>query len=116
MLVLLLNSFIFFFKQKTAYEMRISDWSSDGCSSDLPDDGHGLHPFAAPRRQAAAGRAPEPLLLGDDAQGDRGARAAVPARSGHRLGRAAGDDGREGAPAGHLRRTEGEAEIGRAHV
>src|SRR3546814_3900914 len=27
---------IFFFKQKTAYEMRISDWSSDVCSSDLP--------------------------------------------------------------------------------
>src|SRR3546814_10874345 len=25
-----------FFKQKTAYEMRISDWSSDVCSSDLP--------------------------------------------------------------------------------
>src|SRR3546814_5717772 len=50
----LLLSFIrvfFFFKQKTAYEMRISDWSSDVCSSDLaleqaiharrpdPDDG-----------------------------------------------------------------------------
>src|SRR3546814_3675036 len=53
----------FFFKQKTAYEMRISDWSSDVCSSDLgqafPDrevqgdlrrsedldggDGHGSH-------------------------------------------------------------------------
>src|SRR3546814_2127266 len=38
----------FFFKQKTAYEMRISDWSSDVCSSDLPgasmsDD----HPDAA---------------------------------------------------------------------
>src|SRR3546814_16241756 len=30
---------IFFFKQKTAYEMRISDWSSDVCSSDLA---HGL--------------------------------------------------------------------------
>src|SRR3546814_6928249 len=32
---------ICFFKQKTAYEMRISDWSSDVCSSDLnryPDD------------------------------------------------------------------------------
>src|SRR3546814_1111088 len=29
-------SFVFFFKQKTAYEMRISDWSSDVCSSDLP--------------------------------------------------------------------------------
>src|SRR3546814_3752970 len=27
--------FCFFFKQKTAYEMRISDWSSDVCSSDL---------------------------------------------------------------------------------
>src|SRR3546814_17935174 len=27
-----------FFKQKTAYEMRISDWSSDVCSSDLPID------------------------------------------------------------------------------
>src|SRR3546814_1788272 len=28
-------SVFFFFKQKTAYEMRISDWSSDVCSSDL---------------------------------------------------------------------------------
>src|SRR3546814_5936553 len=27
----------FFFKQKTAYELRISDWSSDVCSSDLQD-------------------------------------------------------------------------------
>src|SRR3546814_5793841 len=33
----------FFFKQKTAYEMRISDWSSDVCSSDL----------ASPRRPCA---------------------------------------------------------------
>src|SRR3546814_14507622 len=32
--------FVFFFKQKTAYEMRISDWSSDVCSSDLPEDEH----------------------------------------------------------------------------
>src|SRR3546814_7437043 len=29
------GGFFFFFKQKTAYEMRISDWSSDVCSSDL---------------------------------------------------------------------------------
>src|SRR3546814_1280466 len=29
---------VFFFKQKTAYEMRISDWSSDLCSSDLLED------------------------------------------------------------------------------
>src|SRR3546814_3202160 len=31
----MLVSIFFFFKQKTAYEMRISDWSSDVCSSDL---------------------------------------------------------------------------------
>src|SRR3546814_6095152 len=31
--------FVFFFKQKTAYEMRISDWSSDVCSSDLTPAG-----------------------------------------------------------------------------
>src|SRR3546814_11111584 len=31
---------MFFFKQKTAYEMRISDWSSDVCSSDLQIVGH----------------------------------------------------------------------------
>src|SRR3546814_5043756 len=30
---------VFFFKQKTAYEMRISDWSSDVCSSDLLKSG-----------------------------------------------------------------------------
>src|SRR3546814_19987258 len=30
-----ISFFFFFFKQKTAYEMRISDWSSDVCSSDL---------------------------------------------------------------------------------
>src|SRR3546814_8943971 len=33
--ILLLSVCVFFFKQKTAYEMRISDWSSDVCSSDL---------------------------------------------------------------------------------
>src|SRR3546814_2696258 len=32
------NVVVFFFKQKTAYEMRISDWSSDVCSSDLLGD------------------------------------------------------------------------------
>src|SRR3546814_17239248 len=37
----------FFFKQKTAYEMRISDWSSDVCSSDLPT----LHPALRLRRR-----------------------------------------------------------------
>src|SRR3546814_17230303 len=36
---------IFFFKQKTAYEMRISDWSSDVCSSDLFGGEEILHRF-----------------------------------------------------------------------
>src|SRR3546814_4258783 len=39
--------FFFFFKQKTAYEMRISDWSSDVCSSDLLAE-NAAHPCAAP--------------------------------------------------------------------
>src|SRR3546814_5575494 len=36
MTIVLCLMLLFFFKQKTAYEMRISDWSSDVCSSDLP--------------------------------------------------------------------------------
>src|SRR3546814_5934904 len=38
----------FFFKQKTAYEMRISDWSSDVCSSDLKDVFEAIADHAAP--------------------------------------------------------------------
>src|SRR3546814_5381006 len=44
MYILFFCSNFFFFKQKTAYEMRISDWSSDVCSSDL-EYGH-LRPEA----------------------------------------------------------------------
>src|SRR3546814_8630994 len=47
--------FFFFFKQKTAYEMRISDWSSDVCSSDLVDK-----PADAFRRAAAGEFTPLP--------------------------------------------------------
>src|SRR3546814_5982610 len=68
----------FFFKQKTAYEMRISDWSSDVCSSDLagPADGkpvillHGwpydIHSYVdvAPRLAAAGYRVIVPYLRG----------------------------------------------------
>src|SRR3546814_10191633 len=49
-------SCFFFFKQKTAYEMRISDWSSDVCSSDLAGSTiklHGPEGFAGMR---AAGK------------------------------------------------------------
>src|SRR3546814_4832360 len=45
----------FFLKQKTAYEMRISDWSSDVCSSDLA-----RRPRAPASRGAAAASAPRP--------------------------------------------------------
>src|SRR3546814_9139289 len=53
----------FFFKQKTAYEMRISDWSSDVCSSDLQVAARrlGFHrripaPAVGPRRDADRAR------------------------------------------------------------
>src|SRR3546814_3982375 len=39
--------FVLFVKQKTAYELRISDWSSDVCSSDLPFDWDSLRLMAA---------------------------------------------------------------------
>src|SRR3546814_5459176 len=41
----LLSFLFFFFKQKTAYEMRISDWSSDVCSSDLATGGGAAGPL-----------------------------------------------------------------------
>src|SRR3546814_4599877 len=43
----------FFFKQKTAYEMRISDWSSDVCSSDLVPDRRGPVRPLRPRPRGA---------------------------------------------------------------
>src|SRR3546814_18470517 len=61
--VALISSFVFFFffKQKTAYEMRISDWSSDVCSSDLTLAGRKLRlavPTGAPGAASAAAKAP----------------------------------------------------------
>src|SRR3546814_3635632 len=60
--------FFFFFKQKTAYEMRISDWSSDVCSSDLVHPPGGSVPAGGDkpavrrrhRPRARAGRFPRP--------------------------------------------------------
>src|SRR3546814_10454358 len=60
----------FFFKQKTAYEMRISDWSSDVCSSDLPASrSGGAAASAAPGRgRRLSGRrrpsVPHPRIYG----------------------------------------------------
>src|SRR3546814_4409060 len=56
--ILLFCAEFFFFKQKTAYEMRISDWSSDVCSSDLA--------AAAAQGVHAAARAARPRLEGAD--------------------------------------------------
>src|SRR3546814_7444708 len=53
---------VFFFKQKTAYEMRVSDWSSDVCSSDLID---GL------QRRLGLALAAGLVGLGEPAHGDR---------------------------------------------
>src|SRR3546814_2946716 len=50
---------IFFFKQKTAYEMRISDWSSDVCSSDLLFTPEMAGQLDRDRPRAATALAPE---------------------------------------------------------
>src|SRR3546814_18420637 len=60
--------FFFFFKQKTAYEMRISDWSSDVCSSDL----HGGRLQGGDRRFLHGGPGQPPMQTGDE-QGPEGA-------------------------------------------
>src|SRR3546814_7737498 len=69
---------LFFFKQKTAYEMRISDWSSDVCSSDLGailgacDLRHGLPRTPAYGRAARADLSDHQALPGrDGARGDQ---------------------------------------------
>src|SRR3546814_3604883 len=49
----------FFFKQKTAYEMRISDWSSDVCSSDLLGRGHQRLRAGHPELEAELHRRPD---------------------------------------------------------
>src|SRR3546814_3850343 len=76
----------FFFKQKTAYEMRISDWSSDVCSSDLlrssgettNEDQHrgGLHARrGAPRDGASRSDAASRQICRDDGRYDGSGRA-----------------------------------------
>src|SRR3546814_9958242 len=72
-------SFVFFFcKQKTAYEMRISDWSPDVCSSDLRAGLCGA--FDAARPQAARTRRRSLPRRRNERQRDRGARLSRDAR------------------------------------
>src|SRR3546814_7589216 len=71
---MILLYFVFFFKQKTAYEMRISDWSSDVCSSDL------RAPPALSRQHRRAPRGRTPENAGPGPAGDfRQLRPAMPA-------------------------------------
>src|SRR3546814_13034929 len=61
---------LFFFKQKAAYEMRISDWSSDVCSSDLDGGGHHeamRHRAVAERHRAEQDRQRKSGLMEDRA-------------------------------------------------
>src|SRR5881397_363292 len=62
--------FFFFFKQKTAYEMAQCDWSSDVCSSDLPDKvtaymWHLLAEFAGETRSRIARSQLDPTMTAD---------------------------------------------------
>src|SRR3546814_2436396 len=61
-----MDVYFFFFKQKTAYDVRISDWSSDVCSSDLPKDIQAAQmslPFSVALASSIALRAPEIPML-----------------------------------------------------
>src|SRR3546814_1902324 len=64
--------FVFFFKQKTAYEMRISDWSSDVCSSDLSEEdtngqaGEAPHGVSARSQPAESKPVPVEVIGGDE--------------------------------------------------
>src|SRR3546814_16437491 len=90
---------VFFFKQKTAYEMRISDWSSDVCSSDLHRQAgqvgdHGLEveqgleaPLGDLRLVGRVGGVPARVLEHVAPDHRRGHRAVV-AETDHGLGRA----------------------------
>src|SRR3546814_6084973 len=55
-------SSVFFFKQKTAYEMRISDWSSDVCSSDLDYQGKLEAGYAQGDSWTISGRLSGPII------------------------------------------------------
>src|SRR3546814_7977019 len=105
--------FVFFCKQKTAYEMRISDWSSDVCSSDLGFVADvGLRDRDAVAATERLARGVEAVLV-DVHQHHAGALAEEPLRD--RLADAAGTAGDDGDLV--LQAFHGHAsEIGRAHV
>src|SRR3546814_1282453 len=106
-LCLLILCVIFFFKQKTAYEMRISDWSSDVCSSDLR---HLQRPLARRPRPRPRGRGVPGARAPRRGARDRGARGLQPLQGvrGKLTGRC--------GEAARADRDRTEPQIGRAHV
>src|SRR3546814_1537997 len=78
----------FFFKQKTAYEMRISDWSSDVCSSDLyacdRETGH-VRRFTGRATVLATGGASRAYLYSTNTRGSTGDGIAMAWRAGCRV-------------------------------
>src|SRR3546814_15656305 len=76
---------VVFFKQKTAYEVRISDWSSDVCSSDLDGDGAGNRADRQPDGAAGEQRLWQPLVRRARPATDRAARLDLRARLDHPL-------------------------------
>src|SRR3546814_9514339 len=97
---------IVFFKQKTAYEMRISDWSSDVCSSELSQENEEAHALLPrPRRPIAPRRRIE----------DEQAEAGDPGEDGDQFPRDALDRGRDGDHCGTPGRSE-ERRVGKEWV
>src|SRR3546814_8060121 len=88
---------VFFFKQKTAYEMRISDWSSDVCSSDL------IREFGKPMVGASLAEIIETM--------EQSPKPVVAAIDGHALG-----GGLEVALGAHFRVAAARAKIGLPEV
>src|SRR3546814_12334914 len=99
--------FVFFFKQKTAYEMRISDWSSDVCSSDLAqvarDEGADIIDAAAERQADYITERPRDEDEGDDREEQPGVEHRQAGNAFLQPGRGrdqeAGDDPRRDRPA-----------------
>src|SRR3546814_1512894 len=111
----------FFFKQKTAYEMRISDWSSDVCSSDLFLPKEDVHHLDLTIEEGIKLVISGGIVVPDQAHfHEAGSAEAVKAWAEARAERLAGTQAqpqKDGAPA--IDKAEAAApaaEIGRAHV
>src|SRR3546814_10987761 len=100
----------FFFKQKTAYEMRISDWSSDVCSSDLSPSGRRISAACAISPREAARRGWKRTGGRRDGDGKSSPKRGGGPRAARRRGRA------PNAPARSVRRAQASSRTDRKSV